>query len=240
MKYAFLLFLTYSIGISSGSAQFNSLKKDLKKAVGLTGSSKLSQDEISKGLKEALTTGVDKSVARLSKPDGYFKDPEIKIPMPSKAKSVESKLRQLGQGKRVDDAVESINRAAEDAAVVAKNLFVNAIKAMTLTDAKNILQGNDDAATQYLSKSTRPELIKQFTPHIKTSLDKVGATKHWETVFSTYNKIPFVQKVETDLVGYTTEKAIQGLFIQVAKEELNIRENPSARATDLLKKVFGN
>ena len=133
-----------------------------------------------------------------------------------------------------------MNRAAEDAASSAKDLFVAAIKGMTITDAMNILKGDDDAATSYLRKSTNSTLIEKFRPIIKVYLDKVGATKHWETVFSTYNKVPFVAKVNPDLEEYVTDKAITGLFIQVAKEELQIRKNPAARATDLLKKVFGN
>lgn len=200
----------------------------------------LSEDEIGAGLKEALTQGVNKGVAQLSKTDGYFKDPQIKIPMPNEAKKVEDKLRKLGQGEKVDEAILSMNRAAEDAASEAKDLFVAAIKAMTITDATNILKGNDDAATQYLRKTTGNQLSERFRPIIKVSLDKVGATKHWNTVFSTYNKIPFVDKINPDLEEYVTEKAITGLFIQVAKEELQIRKNPAARTTDLLKKVFGN
>lgn len=200
----------------------------------------LTEEEVGKGLKEALNKGVEKGVAQLSKPDGYFKDAEIKIPMPEKAKNVEEKLRKMGQGKKVDEAILSMNRAAEDAANAAKPLFVAAIKEMTITDAMNILKGEKNAATQYLHKSTNNALTEKFRPIIKVSLDKVGATKHWQTVFSTYNKIPLVEKVNPDLEEYVTEKAIQGLFIQVAKEELQIRENPAARVTDLLKKVFGN
>ncbi len=160
--------------------------------------------------------------------------------MPKEAKSVEDKLRGLGQGKKVDEAIESMNRAAEDAAEGAKDIFVKAIKAMTIQDAMNILKGEDDAATKYLSKSTRTELTNKFKPVIKVSLDKVGATKHWNTVFSTYNKIPMVTKVNPNLEEYVTNKALDGLFIQIAKEELNIRKDPAARVTDLLKKVFGN
>lgn len=200
----------------------------------------LSQDEVGRGLKEALNQGVEKGVTQLNKKDGYFKDAQIKIPMPEEAKKVESKLRSLGQGAKVDEAIESMNRAAEDAAKGAKDIFVAAIKGMTLTDAMSILKGEDNAATTYLSKATRTELTKKFKPVIKVSLDKVGATKHWATVFGTYNKIPMVKKINPNLEEYVTDKALNGLFIQVAKEELKIRKDPTARATDLLKKVFGN
>eukprot|EP01041_Mallomonas_annulata_P024741 gene24741-45594_t len=159
--------------------------------------------------------------------------------MPEEAKNVEDKLRKIGQGKLVDDAIESMNRAAEDAANGAKSLFVDAIKNMTLQDAMGILKGKDDAATTYLSKSTRAQLFEKFKPVIKASLDNVGATKHWTDLITAYNKIPLVQKINPDLVEYATNKAIDGLFIQIAKEELEIRKNPGARATDLLKKVFG-
>jgi hypothetical protein len=200
----------------------------------------LSEDEIGKGLKEALNQGVKKGVEQLNKKDGYLKDPQIKIPMPDEAKKVEDKLRALGQGAKVDEAIESMNRAAEDAADGAKDIFVAAIKGMTLTDATQILKGDNDAATKYLDKATKAELTKKFQPVIKVSLDKVGATKHWETVFGAYNKIPFVSKINPNLEEYVTDKALFGLFIQVAKEELKIRQDPMARGTDLLKKVFGN
>jgi len=121
----------------------------------------------------------------------------------------------------------------------AKDLFVSAIKNMTVTDAMGLLKGNDDAATRFLEKSTRDALVEKFRPIIKVSLEKVGATKHWNTIFTTYNKIPLVQKVNPDLEEFATNKAIDGLFIQVAKQELEIRKNPGARVTDLLKKVFG-
>ena len=215
------------------------IKKGLEKvAATKPGNSALTEDEVARGLKEALNNGIEKGVSQLSKPDGYFKDPQIKIPMPAEAKQVEEKLRKIGQGKKVDDAIESINRAAEDAASASKDLFVSAIKNLTLKDVMNILNGKEDAATTYLSSNTRTALVEKFKPIIKISLDKVGATKHWTTVFTAYNAIPFVQKVNPDLTEYATNKAIDGLFIQIAKEELAIRQNPTARVTDLLKKVF--
>lgn len=204
-----------------------------------TSSSELTEGEVASGLKEALTTGVSKGVAQLSKADGFFKDPEIKILLPDEAKKVETKLRQIGQDQLVDNTIESLNRAAEDAASGAKDIFTVAIKNMTVTDAMSILRGDKDAATRYLDKTTRTELFNKFQPVVHASLEKVGATKHWNTVFSTYNKIPLVEKVNPDLDEYATNKAIDGLFVQVAKEELAIRENPAARVTDLLKKVFG-
>lgn len=234
----FIGLLVISLMILNAQAQdFNALKKKIEANLP-SSSGGLSEKEVAAGLKEALTKGVETGVARLSKPDGYFKDPQIKIPMPKEAREVESKLRSLGQGKKVDEAVESMNRAAEDAANAAKDLFVTAIKNMEISDAISILKGNDDAATNYLKKSTRTSLEKKFEPNIKASLEKVDATKYWNTVFGTYNKIPFVNDVNPDLEKYVTQKAIDGLFVQVAKQELEIRKNPQARVTDLLKKVF--
>jgi len=238
-----LLYITSSILFLSTSVfgqDFGKLKQKVSETVKTeTSSSSLTEGEISNGLKEALNKGIEKGVSQLSKPDGYFKDLQIKIPLPQEAKVVESKLRQIGQGEQVDQAIESINRAAEDAAMGAKDIFVDAIKNMTVTDAMGLLKGNDDAATRFLEKSTREALVAKFRPIVKVSLDKVGATKHWNTIFTTYNKIPLVQKVNPDLEVYATNKAIDGLFIQIAKEELEIRKNPGARVTDLLKKVFG-
>lgn len=200
--------------------------------------SSLSEEQIGKGLKEALKKGVKKGVDRVSKTDGFFKDQAIKVLMPPDAKKVEDKLRAVGQGKKVDTAIESFNRAAEDASIQAKDIFTQAITSMTLTDAKNILSGKDDAATNFLQEKTKQELYNKFEPIIQASLNKVGATKHWETVMTSYNKIPFVKKVNPNLKQYVTNKAIAGLFVQIAKEEKEIRNNPKSRTTDLLKEVF--
>jgi hypothetical protein len=226
------------IGFNS-NAQLNTIKKGLeeKAPIKKTGVG-LSEEEVGKGLKEALNKGIDKGVSQLSAADGYFKDATVKIVMPEEAQMIESKLRAIGQGKLVDDVIESLNRAAEDAANSSKELFVNAIKNLTLKDVMNILNGSDDAATTYLKQQTRADLVLKFTPIIKTSLDKVGATQKWALMMNAYNKIPMVKKVNPDLVDYSTNKAIDGLFIKVAKEELEIRKNPSARTSDLLRKVF--
>jgi len=198
----------------------------------------LSEEEIGKGLKEALNEGVKKGVSKLSQPDGYFKDLSIKILMPEDAKKVEEKLRLAGKGKMVDDLIESMNRAAEDAANASKDIFLNTIQSMTLTDAMGILKGAENAATQYLNQATRAQLYEKFAPVIKASLDRVGTTDLWNLAFTAYNKIPLVTKVDTDLTKYATNKAIDGLFVQIAKQEKEIRQNPAARVSDILKKVF--
>jgi len=233
-------FLIFSASFSF--AQLDKLKKtvgDKIKSVKTPSSGELSEEDVSAGLKEALTMGIEKGVNQLSKPNGYFGDLEIKIPLPKDAANVETKLRSLGQGQKVDEAIESLNRAAEDAANGAKDIFVDAIKNMTVENAMSILRGEDNGATKYLEKSTRAALFEKFKPVVKSSLDKVGATKNWNTIFTAYNKIPMVEKVNPNLEEYATNKAIDGLFIQIAKEELSIRKNSAARVTDLLKKVFG-
>jgi hypothetical protein len=199
----------------------------------------LSSDDIVAGLKEALSRGAQKSADKLSAVDGFFKDAAVKILLPPEAAKVEKALRSAGFGKQVDDAILSLNRAAEDAAKSAAPIFLNAIKGMSVQDGVGILKGPDTAATAYLRKSTTSPLTAAFRPVIDTSLQKTGATKYWKTVFDTYNKLPLVKKVNPDLASYATGKTIDGVFYYVAQEEKNIRQNPAAQVTDLLKKVFG-
>jgi len=198
----------------------------------------VSTEEVAQGLKEALTNGVSKGSDLVSQIDGYFKNPEIKIPFPPEVKQVETTLRQMGLGKEVDRFVLTLNRGAEDAAKEAKPIFVEAVKQMTIQDAWAILKGEKDAATQYLKSSTSTLLKEKFQPIIQESLNKVNATKYYADLVNTYNKIPLVQKVNPALDEYATEKAIDGLFVMIAKEEKNIRENPLSRTSELLKKVF--
>jgi len=211
---------------------------DLKKIKNKVIGSKPSTEEVASGLKEALTKGTSKGTDEVSKTDGYFKNPEIKIPFPPEVQQVETTLRKMGMNKQVDEFVLSLNRAAEDAAKEAKPIFVDAIKQMTIEDAWSILKGEDDAATQYLNKTTSSQLKEKFKPIIKASLDKVNATKYYKDLITAYNKVPLVKKVNPDLDAYATDKATDGLFVMIAKEEKNIRKNPGARTTELLKKVF--
>lgn len=222
---------------SCSSGQF--LEK-VNEALNTTGSGGFTEVEAAGAIKEALIQGTGKSVDIVSALDGYFKNPEIKIPFPPEAANVESKLRAIGLGSEVDKAILSINRAAEDAAKEAAPIFIAAIKNMTIADAIGIVKGNQNAATLYLSKTTGAELKRKFSPVIKNSLDNVNATRYWTDIMNTYNKIPFVQKMNPDLSAYVTDKAIEGLFVMVAKEELKIRKDPVARTTELLRKVFGN
>ena len=233
------LFFVLVIAVSTSSfAQFDKILNDAKKALDPT--KPLTSAEVSSGLKEALINGIAKGTDLTSKLDGYYKNPEIKIPFPPDVKKVEDKLRQLGMGKDVDNFVMTLNRGAEDAAKEAKPIFIAAIKQMNIDDAFGILKGQPDAATQFLKKTTTAQLKEKFKPIVQTSLDKVSATKYYGDLVGNYNRVPFVSKVNPDLNEYATDMAIQGLFTMIAKEEKNIRQDPAARTTDLLKKVFGS
>lgn len=204
-----------------------------------TAHAQLNNLDVASGLKEALNKGVEQGVQKLSVTDGFFKNLAVKILIPPDAQKIEKTLRNMGFGADVDQAILSMNRAAEDASKSAAPIFLNAIKSMSITDAMGILKGGDSSATTYLRTKTTAELTTAFTPVIKASLDKVDATKYWNTIVSKYNMVPFVKKMNPDLTAYVTEKALSGLFYEIALEEVAIRKNPVARTTDLLKKVFG-
>lgn len=198
----------------------------------------LSTSTIANGLKEALQAGTERGTAKLSAADGFFKDAAIKILMPEEAKKVEQRLRSIGLGKQADNAILSMNRAAEDASKSAGPLFIQAIKQMNIQDAAGILKGGDYAATNYLKDKTTHNLSEAFRPVIEQSLAKVNATKYWNSIFTTYNQFS-LQKVNTDLAAYVTEKALSGIFHEIALQEQKIRKDPMAQTTELLKKVFG-
>lgn len=194
--------------------------------------------EITAALKQALEQGATQSADQLSVVDGFFKNTAVKILFPPEAQKAERTLRSIGLGKLADDVILSLNRAAEDAAVQAKPIFVNAVKQMTLQDVTNILLGDKDAATQYFKRVTTPDLTGKFRPVIQTSLNKVGATRYYTDAVSAYNKIPLVSKLNPDISDYVTQKAIEGVFFEVAQEELKIRQSIGARTTPLMQKVF--
>lgn len=219
------------------SAQINQTIGEVNKAMGTE--KPLTTEEVGSGLKEALINGISKGSDLVSQMDGYFKNPEIKIPFPPEVKKVENTLRDIGLGGEVDKFVMTLNRGAEDAAKEAKPIFIAAIKSMTIEDAWAILKGQDNAATEYLRKTTSGQLREKFKPVIQNSLNKVNATKYYGDLVSRYNKIPLVDKVNPNLDDYATDKAIDGLFVMIAKEEKNIRQDPVARTTELLKRVFG-
>jgi len=233
-KICIIIFVAF-IGLQATNAQ--SLK-DLKNLVNKkTGG--LTEKDAASGIKDALIKGTNEGVKLVSQVNGYWNNPEIKIPFPQEASEMEDILRTAGFGDKVDEFNLSMNHAAEKAANEAKPIFLSAIKNMTITDAINIVKGDNNAATVYLKNNTSAQLNTKFQPLIKNSLDSVSATKYWDALITTYNKIPFVTKMNPNLSQYVTAKAIDGLFVMIAKEELNIRQNPAARTTDILKKVFG-
>lgn len=198
----------------------------------------LTNGEVSAGLKQALEIGISKGADQLSAVDGFFKSP-YKILLPPEARKITDKLQKVPGFTQVENIIlEKINRGAEDAAAKAKPIFVNAIKQMTFNDAMNILLGADNAATGYLNDKTNAQLYNAFNPVIVESLDKFNARKYWSDLVEKYNKIPFVEKADPSLDNYVTQQALKGLFSMVEKEELNIRNNVSARTSDLLRKVF--
>ena len=214
-------------------------KSGVQKILGGGNKNNLSNEEIVGGLKEALSIGANNAANQLSAVDGFFKDAALKILMPAEAQKVEKRLRAIGMGKLVDDAILAMNRAAEDAAKSAAPIFVDAIKSMSIGDAMGILRGGDFAATNYLKDKTTDSLTASFRPVIEASLEKVNATKYWDAVFTQYNKVS-TEKINPDLAAYVTEKALAGIFHQVGLEEQKIRKDPVARTTDLLKKVFAS
>ncbi len=219
----------------------NTLSGGNSKTTGGQSSGKgLSNTDIAKGLKEALSIGAKNASNKLSATDGFFKNAAIKILLPPEARQVEQSLRAIGMGSMVDKAILSMNRAAEDAAKQAAPIFLNAITSMSIQDGLNILQGGNNAATNFLKAKTTSSLTAAFSPVIKKSLDKVGAVGLWKTVFSTYNNLPLSQKkVNPDMTAYVTERALNGMFVSIAEEEAKIRTDPAAQVTNILRQVFG-
>lgn len=244
MKRSILLITLVAVGSAANAQNYGDILKKAQKTVSQatssTKSTSLSNDEIVNGLKEALTIGSQKSSDLASKVDGFYKNPNIKIPFPSDVQVMEQRLRGIGMGPQVDKFVMSLNRAAEDAAKSAAPVFTNAVKGMSINDGVKILNGGDDAATVYLKNTTSTELGGRFKPIITQSLQKVQVAQYWNPLVTAYNKIPFVDKKNPDLNAYVTQKALDGLFFMVSQEELKIRKDPAARVTDILKKVFGN
>jgi len=224
-----------SVMVLTSCAEMNSVMEQVNNA---TGTPTLTNDEVIRGLREALTVGTNNSSSLTSKLDGFYKNPEIFIPFPDEAIKVKEKVEQLGMKKQVDEFVMTLNRAAETATAEAAPIFINAIKEMTIADGFAILKGNDNAATQYLRDKTTTQLKLKFNPVVKNAIQKVEVTKYWNPVINTYNKVPFVEPMNPDLEDYVTTKAMDGLFLMIAKEEGKIRKDPMARVTDLLKKVF--
>ena len=198
----------------------------------------LSNADIAAGLRQALDFGIEKQVSKLTQTDGFYKNDLVKILLPEELQKVDKALRDIGLSSLADDGLKAINRAAEDAVKEATPIFVDAVKGITFTDAKNILLGNDDAATQYLTTKTQTALYAKFNPVIKNSFSKVGADQIWNNLITKYNNIPFTAYVNPDLTDYVTNEALKGVYTMIAVEEKDIRTKFSSRTTDLLKRVF--
>ena len=211
---------------------------ELQQVVDSMPSPTISNAQIAGGLKEALQKGITNQVSLLSVKDGFYKNQFAKILMPKELQKVESTLRTLGLGSLADEGVKMLNRAAEDAVAEATPIFVDAIKNLTVNDAKNILLGNNNAATTYLQNNTNKALYAKFEPIINNSFKKVGADKIWTNLITKYNALPLTTDVNPNLTNYVTNEALTSVFKMVSKEELNIRTKVSSRTTDLLRKVF--
>lgn len=237
----FSLLLSISVsGYSAWGDFFEALKETTSEVLGNKElSNKLSNDEIVSGLKEALINGSQSAVSILGKENGFLSHPQLKIPMPEKLQAIESGLRKLGQDKIADQFILSMNRAAEQATPKAMSIFSSVIKSMTVEDAYGILKGTDNAATQYLKEKGGNQLHQQFLPVVKQATSRVGVTEKYKALTDNLGAMSnFIDVESLDLDKYVTSKAVDGLFNLVAKEEKLIRENPAARTSALLKKVF--
>jgi len=236
----FILLIAFGCLANTISAQIslNKLKNAAIKAQEAVSPTVLSQDEVTKGLKEALIVGAKNSAENASKGGGFNNNPAIKIPFPTKSEKMKKTLVKAGFRSQVSKFEHVLNEAAEDASSFAKEIFINAVKKMTIQDAMSILKGGDSAATMYLKTQTSKELYIKFKPVVKSSIEKVKLTKYWSSLAATYNTILLTKEINTDLQDYVTNQAIDGLFFLIGQEEKNIRNNPKARVSEILQKVF--
>ena len=234
MKQFLLILLSVSLTATVNSQSiFDKVKKKLNTNSGLT------EEEAGRGVKEALNNGIGSAVSFLNKPDAFFKSELYKVLLPPDAKKMEKTLRDLGMGKMCDDAIEAINRGAEDAVGYATPIFVDAIKQMTVTDALKLVTGGKNSITDFFRAKTSTKLKEAFMPVINKSLERTNATKYYGDAVTRYNKVPMVKKMNPDLSDYVADRTLFALFERIAVEEVKIRSNPAARTSDLLKKVFG-
>lgn len=218
--------------VLTGCAELQQVVNQLPSGVGI------GNEEIASGLREALQSGIDKQVSKLTVKDGFFKNELVKIVLPDELKKVDKTLRSIGMSSLADEGLKILNRAAEDAVKEATPIFVSAVKDITFADAKNILLGSDNAATLYLEEKTKTALYQKFNPVIKRSLDRVGATQIWSTIIEKYNGLVFTVPVNPNLPDYVTDETMEGVYTMISLEENKIRNNVSSRSTDLLRKVF--
>lgn len=228
-------FLGYTM---TAQVNLNNLKSAAKKAKEVISPGFLSEDEVSEGLKEALIVGTVNSTKKASREGGFNSNLTIKILFPEDAKEMKKTLVKFGMRVQVDKFEHVLNEAAEDASIFAKDIFIDAVRSMTINDAKSILAGDDNAATSYLKNQTSEALYSKFKPVVAKSINKVNLTKYWGVLAARYNAIPLTKNVNTNLEDYVTNQAIAGLFVLIAEEENNIRNNPKARVSEILQKVF--
>ena len=220
--------------IANSQSILDKAKKTFSKS-----NSNVTEEEAGFGVKEALNNGINSAVSFLNKPDAFFKSELYKVLLPPDAKKMEKTLQDIGMGKKADDAIEAINRGAEDAVGYATPIFVDAIKQMTVTDALKLVTGGKNSITEFFREKTSAKLKTAFMPVIDKSLEKTNATKYYGDAVNRYNKVPFAKKMNPDLSDYVAERTLFALFDRIGVEEANIRTNPAARTSDLLKKVFG-
>lgn len=225
-------FALFAIFLLTSCAELQQIATQIPNTYGVTDS------EISSGLRQALQFGIDKEVTSLAKENGFFANELVRITLPPELQKVDKTLRDVGLSSLADEGLKVLNRAAEDAVSEAIPVFANAVKGITFTDARNILLGDQTAATRYLTTKTEKELYTRFNPIISNSLNKVGATEVWSNIINKYNSLPITAKVNPDLPDYVTNEALDGVFLMIAEEEKDIRSNFAARTTDLLRRVF--
>ena len=230
IKRIIVLFLIINV---SACAELQQVVNQLPQGGGV-----LNNTDIASGLRQALDIGIDKQVSKLTQKDGFFRNELVKILLPEELQKVDKALRRIGLSSLADEGLKILNRAAEDAVKEATPIFVNAVKGITFNDAKSILLGEDNAATQYLNTRTETDLYNKFKPVINESFSKVGADKIWTNLITKYNAIPLTSDVNPDLTDYVTGKALEGVYTMIAVEEKEIRTKVSSRTTDLLRKVF--
>ncbi len=242
-KFALAMMLSCAVAAPGAAQGFLDRGKELLKGLGSgetsSGVSSLTSGEIATGLREALKVGSERVVASLGAADGFNKAPDVHIPLPENLKKVQSMLGRIGMSGLADDLELRLNRAAEAAVPKARTLFVDAISAMTIDDAKNILNGPKDSATQYFRGKMSTPLAGEMKPIVNDQLSQVGAVAAYDRMMGQYKTIPFVPDVKANLTDYVLGKAVDGVFLYLAREEAAIRENPAKRTTEILKKVFG-
>ncbi|MDH5565463.1 MAG: DUF4197 domain-containing protein [Myxococcales bacterium] len=231
--------LVLCLGLLLAAAPGHAQLGDILKGLGLGQSSALSDPKVASGLKEALQVGADKAVQLTGRTDGYFGNDAIKILMPSKLRSMEKGLRAVGYGSKIDEFILSMNRSAEAAAPAARKIFSDAIVAMSFDDAKKILSEGDSAATDYFKDKTSDQLAAAFQPFVEKTMSENGVMQQYKALTDQYQSIPFAKSESLDINKYVVDKTLDGLFVELANQERQIRQDPAARTTQLLKEVFG-